>query len=500
MTLEELERALEKLEHFIAHARQICDSPDRRGMPAPEAEAWANKLAAAENNRHDLLAVLTPDDRKELGEIILRKMEEQHEMIIGAALDDDRNKARSECDRLRMRWERISAYAGLVPIEVNGRDLLDEMARKVLKFVTVSKEAARILALWAMHTHVIPYEAFYHTPRLLIWSKEPESGKTTLANVLIQLVRNPLASGGVTGDGLLAILKDHNGSSPASAGPWAPVGCYGADRPTLLIDEADNIMQTQKLRRILNTGHQWSGVIRERNRRNGQMEVINTFAPLALFEIDNAVSTSMRSYPPLKTRSIEIELKQGAEDPEHDADPSDDLFNGLSTELRPKIEKWVETQIDEIAETYKKLKRQIKREELSRAIRPRARDNWLPLIAIADVAGGHWPQTVRDICVEFAPHRSAQAKAPGGAEDAISEVAPVSSGRVPVAKSRIMSALHQQSPQSRTELRLAGCKNMSGPDFAQALEELLAEGKMVALGRVLSGGKPKEMYGVSHVH
>ena len=427
-------------------------------------------------------------------------MVEQNDIATEAALEDDRNKARSECERLRMRWERISAYAGLVPTEVNGRDLLDEIARKILKFVTVSNEAARILALWAMHTHIIPYGAFYHTPRLLIWSKEPESGKTTSANVLIQLVHNPLSSGGVTGDGLLAILKDHNGSSPASAGQWTPVGSSGVDRPTLLIDEADNIMQTQKLRRILNTGHQWSGVIREMNRRTGQMEVISTFAPLALFEIDNAVSTSMRSYPPLKGRSIEIELKLGSEDPEHDADPSDDLFNGLSTELRPKIETWVGTQIDEIAETYKKLKRQIKREELSRAIRPRARNNWLPLIAIADVAGGHWPQTVRDICVEFAPPRSAQAKGPGGGEDATSEVAPVVRGKVPVAKSRIMSALHEQSPQSRTELRLAGCKNMSGPDFAQAVDELLAEGKMVPLGRVLSGGKPKEMYGVGHVH
>ena len=75
-------------------------------------------------------------------------------------------------------------------------------------------------------------------------------------------------------------------------------------------------------------------------------------------------------------------------------------------ELRPKIETWVEAHIDEIEETYRRLKKEIKKEELSRVIRGRARDNWLPLIAIADVAGGHWPETVRELCLKFAPHRS----------------------------------------------------------------------------------------------
>ena len=152
-------------------------------------------------------------------------------------------------------------------------------------------------------------------------------------------------------------------------------------------------MQTQKLRRILNGNH-WSAVIKEKNRRTGLMEVISTFAPAALFEIDDAErgSPSMRSYPPFKSRSIEIELKRAQHDPEHDADPSDDLFNSLSMELRPKIETWVEAHIDEIDETYRRLKKEIKNEELGRVIRGRPRDNWLPLIAIADVAGGHWPK------------------------------------------------------------------------------------------------------------
>ena len=125
-------------------------------------------------------------------------------------------------------------------------------------------------------------------------------------------------------------------------------------------------------------------------------------------------------------------------------------------------------------------------------------------MAIAEVAGGHWPETARELCVKFAPHRVGQGDGLEGPEVAIEPTAlkPAASlgGRVAVAKFRILSTLQHRSPQSKVNLRLAGCKNTPGPDFTQALDELLAEGKIVSLGRASSGGKPKEMYGVGHVH
>ena len=73
-------------------------------------------------------------------------------------------------------------------------------------------------------------------------------------------------------------------------------------------------------------------------------------------------------------------------------------------------------------------------------------------------------------------------------------------GKVALAKLRIMQALRQRSPQSKFDLRLAGCKNIPGPVFNQALEELMAEGKIVFMGKAPSGGKPKDMYGIANVH
>jgi hypothetical protein len=89
----------------------------------------------------------------------------------------------------------------------------------------------------------MPYGVFYNTPRLLGWSEEPGCGKTTLLNLSSQLVHNPISSDGITGNDLLALLKEHNGPPPVS-GSWKSVGGHDVKRPTLLIDEGDNIMQT----------------------------------------------------------------------------------------------------------------------------------------------------------------------------------------------------------------------------------------------------------------
>ena len=366
MTPKELKAEIERLDRLIDHARGICEDRKHRNELPPAVKQWTEKLAQSENERQKLLAGLTTEDRMVLRDKITREIEEQFVIGQTADLEIKRQKAEEQICRLKERWARISKFGGVVPTEVNGRDLLDEITRKVLEFVTVSKEAAQILTLWIVDTHAIPYGVFYHTPRLLTWSKEPEAGKSTLANVLSQLVHNPISSGGVTGDGLLALMKQHN--SPPPACQWKSVGGPAdAEKPTLLIDEADNIMQTRKLRGILNKGHEWCGTTQEKNWRTGIMEIIGTFAALALFEIDDAErgSPSMRSYRPLKTRSIEIELKLGSEDPKHDADPSDDLFTSLSTELHPKIKTWVEAHIDEIGETYRRLKKDLKEEGLT---------------------------------------------------------------------------------------------------------------------------------------
>ena len=58
--------------------------------------------------------------------------------------------------------------------------------------------------------------------------------------------------------------------------------------------------------------------------------------------------------------------------------------------LARKLARLAEDRGDEIAHA---------RPELPEALNDRAQDNWEPLLAIADLAGGTWPQTARSIAV-----------------------------------------------------------------------------------------------------
>ena len=161
-----------------------------------------------------MFARLTTEERMFLRDEINRKIVEQHERSIAEPSEEEKNDAEKQIQRLRERWGRISKFGGIVPRE----HLLDEITRTVRKFVVVNKDEAQVTALWTVHTHPMRYEVFDYTPRLLPWSKQPGCGKTTFRNVLSQIVSNPISSEGITGNDLLALLKEHNGPPPVLAG------------------------------------------------------------------------------------------------------------------------------------------------------------------------------------------------------------------------------------------------------------------------------------------
>src|SRR5687767_5867431 len=71
----------------------------------------------------------------------------------------------------------LSPPATLAPAE-----LLDQVAAFVARFsVFPDKHCAPTLALWYAHTHAIQH--FYTTPRLILDSAEPGSGKTRVLEV-----------------------------------------------------------------------------------------------------------------------------------------------------------------------------------------------------------------------------------------------------------------------------------------------------------------------------
>ncbi len=127
-----------------------------------------------------------------------------------------------------------------------GHQVLDEVAAFITRFsVFPSEHCAPTLALWYAHTHAS--EQFYVTPRLILDSAEPGSGKTRVLEVAQYLVRAPEMTISATPAALFRLV---------SMGPI-----------TILFDEVDVIFNpknggnNEDLRGLLNAGYKRSATI-----------------------------------------------------------------------------------------------------------------------------------------------------------------------------------------------------------------------------------------------
>ena len=155
-----------------------------------------------------------------------------------------------------------------------GHDVLDAVAAFVARFsVFPSEHCAPTLALWYAHTHAT--EAFYVTPRLVLDSAEPGSGKTRVLEVAQYLVRAPEMTISATPAALFRLV---------SLGPI-----------TILFDEVDAIFNpknggnNEDLRGLLNAGYKRSATIARcvGDAKNIKVERFPVYAPAALTNLSN---------------------------------------------------------------------------------------------------------------------------------------------------------------------------------------------------------------------
>src|ERR1700719_1845337 len=119
------------------------------------------------------------------------------------------------------------------PVET--RVLLQEISAKTSKYIVMRPEAVTATVLWT--TMAWAQEGATHSPILAAISVEPDSGKSTLLGVLRFLVPKPFVSVEPTGPSVYRTVD--------------------RERPTLIIDEADDLFcRRSDLRAIVNAG--WS--------------------------------------------------------------------------------------------------------------------------------------------------------------------------------------------------------------------------------------------------
>jgi putative DNA primase/helicase len=248
------------------------------------------------------------------------------------------------------------------PQEVSGADLLDGIEKLFRRYIVLPARAGEALALWTLHAWT--QDAGDISPYMALVSPTKRCGKTNVLIILYYLTpRSELASN-ISPSALFRYIEDV--------------------RPTLLIDEADSFAkENEELRGILNSGHTRTGANVIRNVEvNGEHKPrrFSTWAPKAI--------ASIRALPDtLEDRSIVVMLQRKpptatvARLRKRDSDEFEIL--------RRKAARWAEDNFPSLAAPELD-------PAMPEALNDRAADNWRPLLAIADLAGGDWPAAARD--------------------------------------------------------------------------------------------------------
>jgi hypothetical protein len=257
--------------------------------------------------------------------------------------------------------EKAVAFEALEPSEypVIGDELLDELEEQFPGYCILPEMASAALALWILHTFSI--EAFDISPRLAVTSPAKRCGKSTLLRLVHALCLRPLSASNVSAASIFRGIEKY--------------------RPTLLIDEADTFLrENEELRGILNAGHaRISGFVLRVEGEKLEPALFRCYGPVAIALIGKLPAT-------LEDRSIEISMSRRRPGETVERMRWTELFGRLRP-LRERCLRWA----TEIAEDLRAAD-----PELPPELDDRAADNWRPLVAIADLAGGRWPERARE--------------------------------------------------------------------------------------------------------
>ena len=245
--------------------------------------------------------------------------------------------------------------------------LLADVENYVRRFVAFPSEGAVVaFVLWAAHTHAL--DAFESTPRLALLSPEPGSGKTRAQEILELLVMNPLFSLNTSAAALFRTVADPDG------------------RPVVLIDECDTIFgpkaskDNEDIRGFVNAGHRRGAVAHRCVIRGKEIDVVAfpAFAAVSLSGLDDLPDTIM-------TRSVVIRMRRRA--PHEKVEPyRRRLHAHEGHDLRDRLDCELSRCEPELADSWP---------DMPDGVEDRAADVWEALLAVADIAGGDWPDRAR---------------------------------------------------------------------------------------------------------
>ncbi len=223
--------------------------------------------------------------------------------------------------------------------------------------------------LWCAHAHAL--DAFDSTPRLAFLSPEPGSGKSRALEVITTLVPHSMHAVNATPAALFRAVSDLD------------------NRPTILFDEIDTVFgpkakDNEEVRGFLNAGHRRGAVAYRCVGMGTQQTVVPfpSFCAVAIAGLNDVPDT-------IATRSVIVRMRKRA--PKEQVSPwRTKTGEPIGTRLRLALSSAVSD-----------VRGDLERAEphMPPGVDDRPADVWEPLLAVADCAGGEWPNLARGAAV-----------------------------------------------------------------------------------------------------
>lgn len=253
----------------------------------------------------------------------------------------------------------------LLPDSRGDDDLLGDVHEFLGRFVAYPSEHAQVAhTLWIAHTWLM--DCWDSTPRIAFLSPEPGSGKSRCLEVTGPLVPRPVHAVNVSTPYLFRKISDDAGL------------------PTILYDECDTVFgsrtssENEDVRGLLNAGHR-KGATAGRCAIVGKTVVTEdwpVYCAVAMAGLNDLPDTLM-------SRSVVVRMRRRA--PSERVEPWRARLNEPEAEqLAERLSGWAAS-----------VKNRVTWPDMPNGIEDRNADIWEALLAVADVAGGEWPERAR---------------------------------------------------------------------------------------------------------
>ena len=257
-----------------------------------------------------------------------------------------------------------------------GSDVLDLMDEFVARYLALPNEQARhTLVLWCAHAWLM--DCWEHTPRLLLISPEAGCGKTRSLVIAGQLVPRPDHVADLTP---AAFYHSVDEAMELKGG-----------RPTILFDEFDTVFGTaeggrirnEDMRRLINGGHDRNETVsRKIGKKTKRFPLFAAMALAGKMTVGDVPAT-------IRTRSIVVPMQRRL--------PGEKVERWTRREGAAEAEpiRWMMQCWAELVHSHAADYVGVDRPVLPTDIEDRDADVWEPVLAVAELAGGHWPERAR---------------------------------------------------------------------------------------------------------